>query len=366
MTQPDSLLNRDWQATVEKLGGAAELAVSARQTDAFRRARAIPDAVVLLRLVLAYCLGKGGLRLTAAWAAAVGLADISNVGLLYRLRQCEAWLQHLVGRLLSSRVSAAAQGRLIRLVDATTLPKAARTERCRNGVWRIHSAFDLPHERFGHFALTDEAGGEHLDRAPVIKGEIRIGDSAYVQPDRIAAVLAGGGDVLVRVAWRNGRWLDETGAPFNFIAAFKTARTGRLDGPVWLHRKRADPLPLRLVATRLPPHAREAARQRVRRSAQKSGYSLSADALIAAEWVVLVTSLPRDGFAGADVLALYRLRWRVELAFKRLKSVIGLRPPPSTDQRSARAFILAHLLVILLLEPLVDAFEDSPHWAEAA
>jgi IS4 transposase len=67
-----------------------------------------------------------------------------------------------------------------------------------------------------------------------------------------------------------------------------------------------------------------------------------------------------------DVLALYRLRWRVELAFKRLKSVIRLKGPPGKDPRSARAFILAHLLMILLLEPLVDAFEDSPHWANAA
>ena len=326
----------------------------------------MPDAIVLLRIVLAYCLGEGGLRLTAAWAAAIGLVDISNVALLYRLRQCETWLQHLVGRLLGSRVNAAAQGRLIRIVDATTVPKAARTERCRNGVWRIHSAFDLPHERFGHFELTDETGGEHLDRAPVVEGEIRIGDSAYVQPERIAAVLDGGGDVVVRVAWRNGRWLDRMGAPFDFIAAFRNARAGQLDSPIWLHRKHADPLHLRLVATRLPPHAREAARQRVRRSAQKSGYKLSADALVAAEWVVLVTSLPHSDFSSADVLALYRLRWRVELAFKRLKSVIGLRPPPGADRRSARAFILAHLLMILLLEPLVDAFEDSPHSAEAA
>ena len=29
-----------------------------------------------------------------------------------------------------------------------------------------------------------------------------------------------------------------------------------------------------------------------------------------------------------DVLALYRLRWRIELAFKRLKSLIGLKAPP--------------------------------------
>jgi Transposase DDE domain len=67
------------------------------------------------------------------------------------------------------------------------------------------------------------------------------------------------------------------------------------------------------------------------------------------------------GFTTEDVLDLYRLRWRIELAFKRLKSLIGLKKPPGTDERSAKPWVLAHLLMILLLEPLVDALEDSPH-----
>lgn len=82
--------------------------------------------------------------------------------------------------------------------------------------------------------------------------------------------------------------------------------------------------------------------------------------------MILVTSLTPADFATADVLALYRLRWRIELGFKRLKSLIGLKGPPGADQRSARPHVLAHLLMILLLEPLVDALEDSPPSAKAA
>lgn len=64
--------------------------------------RKVPDAVTLLRLVLAYCLGQWSLRSTAAWAAAAGFADISNVGLLYRLRRCGDWLALLVGHVLAN------------------------------------------------------------------------------------------------------------------------------------------------------------------------------------------------------------------------------------------------------------------------
>lgn len=80
----------------------------------------------------------------------------------------------------------------------------------------------------------------------------------------------------------------------------------------------------------------------------------------------MITSLKPDAFRAADVLALYRLRWRIELGFKRLKSLIGLKAPPGNDERSARAYVLAHLLVILLLEPHISAFEDSPRWAAVA
>lgn len=366
MVNSDSLLTDDWQATVTALGGADFLSATARDSKAFVRSRVIANPVDLLRLVLAYCLGERGLRLTSAWAAAIGLANISNVGLLWRLQRCEGWLAHLVGQTLNRHAPAACQGRLIRLVDATTVPKAARAERCRNGVWRIHSAFDLPSERFGHFEVTEEEGGERLDRIAVVKGEIRIADAAHLQPERIAAVLAEGGDVVVRAAWRNGRWLDADGATFDMIAAFQASQTALIDQPVWLSRRAADPLALRLIALRLPPEAAETARRRARRAAQKKGFTLSDDALIAVGWIVLATSLAAAAFSSKDVLALYRLRWRVELAFKRLKSVIGLKRPPGTDKRSARAFILAHLLMIVLLEPLVDGFEDSPHWAIAA
>ena len=82
--------------------------------------------------------------------------------------------------------------------------------------------------------------------------------------------------------------------------------------------------------------------------------------------MILVTSLPAAEFPAADIFALYRLRWRIELAFKRLKSLIGLKAPPGADERSAKPYLLAHLLAILLLEPLIDEFEDSPRLAQAA
>ena len=343
------------------LGGATTLEQSARDTKAFLRARAIATAVDLLRLILAYCLGDRGLRSTAAWATAIGLANLSNVALLQRLRRCGDWLALLVGEALAAAAPQASRGRLIRIIDATTVPKAGAAAKKGNKLWRIHSAFDLPRERFGHFELTDQHGGETLDRIPVVKGEIRIADRAYLQPDRIALVLEQDADVLIRAGWRNARWLDAEGKPVDLLAEFRKASDcGLIDRPIFIGRKSGKPLALRLVAVKKSGQAAEAARRVARRQARKQGHQVSKGTLAAADWMIMVTSLPPEAFPTADILALYRLRWRIELGFKRLKSLIGLKGPPGADERSARPYVLAHLLIILLLEPLVDELETLP------
>jgi hypothetical protein len=367
-----SLSERDWRGIVDRLGGAAAIESSARHAGAFVRARVIGNAVDLLRLVLAYCLGPGGLRSTTAWASAIGLVDVSNVALLQRLRRCGDWLGALVGQALAAGAPSASRGRLIRVIDATAVPQAAVAARRKNGVWRIHSAFDLPAERFGCFELTDQHGGERLDRIPVEKGEIRIADRAYMQPARIAAVLAAGADVLLRAGWKSVGWLDDPAGPmaggrFDLIGELRRhGERGLIDRPIWVRRAKQPPLGLRLVAIKKTAPAAEAARRTARRQAQKGGHQVDRDTLEAADWVILVTSLAPDVFATTDILLLYRLRWRIELAFKRLKTLIGLSRPPGADPRSARTWVLAHLLMILLLEPLIDEFEDSPHWPAAA
>jgi hypothetical protein len=363
----ESLVNEDWTNVVARLGGAETLNVTARETKAFLRPREITNAVDLLRVILAYCLGERGLRSTAAWATSVGLVDISSVALLYRLRQCGDWLALLVGQVLAAAAPQASRGRMIRIVDATTVPKKGPDARKKNELWRIHSAFDLPQERFGHFELTDQQAGETLDRIPVVAGEIRLADRAYLQPDRMASLIEAGADVVIRAGWKSARWLDGKGDVFDLVAELRKAATrGLIERPIWIKRKRGKPLAMRLVAVRKPAQAIAASRRKAHRDAQRGGHQLSKQTLDAADWVILVTSLKPKDFATADVLALYRLRWRIELAFKRLKSLIGLRGPPGIDERSARPHILAHLLTILLLEPLVDELEDSPRLAAAA
>src|SRR6266705_5911547 len=142
-----TLTSEAWPATVERLGGRRLLEQEGRETGAFRRARELDCAVDCLRLVLAYCLGALGLRLTAARAEALGIASISNVALLKRVRKAVPWLECLVARQLAAaapgeRDIAAAHGRRVRLVDGTTVVTRSVKDKAEGGLWRVREQFD--------------------------------------------------------------------------------------------------------------------------------------------------------------------------------------------------------------------------------
>ena len=188
--------------------------------------------------------------------------------------------------------------------DGTTVPKAGRDAKRQNQLWRVHGAFDLPAEQFGDFVLTDEHGGEQLDRIPVVKGEYPPRRSRLSEPDRIASVLQDGGDVVIRAGWRNACWLDADGQPVDLQAEFRTAVDGLIDRPIWIRRKRGAAVALRLIALRKSDAAAAEARRKARHQARKEGYQLSQEGLAAADWILLVTSLSADAYSTDDVLGI--------------------------------------------------------------
>ena len=88
-------------------------------------------------------------------------------------------------------------------------------------------------------------------------------------------------------------------------------------------------------------------------------------ALVAVAWVVLATALDAVAFTADEALSLHRLPWRVDLAFKRLKTVAALLGPPGRDVHSARAFVPA-LFLMMLLKQENTGFGNYPYCAIAA
>ena len=77
---------------------------------------------------------------------------------------------------------------------------------------------------------------------------------------------------------------------------------------------------------------------------------------------MLGTSLNADTFSPEQILELYRLRWRAEIAFKRLKSIMQLGQLPKTDPESCRAWLYGKMLYALLCHAIVDKGRSFSPW----
>ncbi len=86
MREISDCLDEGWASIQARLSGGRDLTEWARECGAFKRARRIADGDTLLRLALAYGACGKSLRQCSLWAAEQGLADLSDEGLLKRLR----------------------------------------------------------------------------------------------------------------------------------------------------------------------------------------------------------------------------------------------------------------------------------------
>jgi hypothetical protein len=357
-----------WERLVGALEAHADLDEEARAWGAIRRPRKVRTGRQLLRLVLVYALGGLSLRGTAAWAEAAGEASLSDVALLQRLRACGPWLAELVSRLSAAAHPEGAagvsgeDGRRVVAVDATMVASPGGQHK----PYRVlHTAYDVGAQRFVATRMTDRSVAEHLDVGGVAEGEIRLGDRAYGRYRDLSAVTAAGADYVVRLSARFLKLRAEKGEPVDRAALCRRAEAeGTQDVPLFVHGEKKDaPLAARLIVLPLPAQKAEAARKLMRKNARKWGYEATEAALATAGCLMLVTSLPSKDWPTDRVLSLYRRRWQVELAFKRLKSLIGLEQLRATDDGLVSAHIHAVLLTALLIDlhrPSTPEAPDSP------
>jgi hypothetical protein len=79
-----------------------------------------------------------------------------------------------------------------------------------------------------------------------------------------------------------------------------------------------------------------------------------------AEFVVLFTTAPSSRLTAAELFELYRLRWQIELGFKRDKSIAGLDRLPSFRDDTIQSWIAAKMLGVQLARRLAGPGEPFP------
>src|SRR5574341_367260 len=251
----ERLLPQGWQA-------------AAREAGAFRRARYIRDPSTLLRVLLFHAVNDGGLRQSAALLKSAGVASLSQVALLKRLRTSRSWLAGLAAGLCEQlREGPRPQGAArLRVLDSTTVqgPASPGTQ------WRLHYALDLADLQCDWQELTGADGAERLERLPVRPGDVILADRNYLTAAGIAHLSAAAAHAVIRLRWKHPRMVDAKGRVCQALDLARRLPVGKTgDWPVYLPLPDGRRVAGRIVALRLPAPLAQRARRRAQRAASK-------------------------------------------------------------------------------------------------
>lgn len=342
-----SLLPQDWEA-------------QAKATGAVRRLRGASSLGSLLRVLLLH-IGHGcSLRTASVVGKAAGWISMSDVALHKKLALCEAWLHQLcLGLLAESRMSLPAphHGLRMRLVDSTLVQEPGAT----GSPWRVLYSLRVPDWQCDHFRLSPTRGagnGESLKHFVIAPGDCLLADRGFSHLAGLDHVQRHGGHVIVRLNEQNTPLENKDGSPAELLPWLaKLKEPGAVGGlPVWVRTRKggtlAERVPARLCAVRKSVEAATLARRKLHRRAQRQGQELRAVTLEHSAWIVVLTTVATETLADDAVLQWYRVRWQIELAFKRLKSLGDVGHLPKSDERSSRAWVYGKLLIALLTEKM--------------
>lgn len=353
-------ISDDWETLISFLPDGWQREAKAR--GALKRCRQVKDAETLLHILMIHLAQGYSLKETTVRVRAGGLADISSVGIYKRLRVSGEWLRWMADGLLKKQVEIPERpdGRLrVRLVDATTVSEPGST----GSEWRIHYSLQLKPLRCDYFKVTDNHVGETFKLIPIEKGDLIIGDRAYGNARGVAHVVDNGGEALVRMKIISFVLRSADGKRFQLLSRLKKLRVGCVgEWPVLVVGDNGRLIPGRVCALRRSKAATEVELKRIRRSNARHGCAPGHKAVEAAKYMCVFTTVDQSLLSATEVMDLYRARWQVELAFKRLKSLLNFGHLPKHDEESAKAWLFGKLLVGLLAETIIETANSISPW----
>jgi hypothetical protein len=338
----------------------------AAESGAIERLRGFSSAEALLRTLLLHIANGFSLRETAVQAKLAHLANVSDVALLKRLRNSEEWLRRLCVDLLRENgiaLTTDASVRRLRIVDGTIVKEPGKT----GSQWRILYSLHLPALNCDFFeigATEGEGTGESFRRLPIGPQELVLGDAGYWSTAGIEFVRSRKADVLVRVNPQSFVAYGPQGRRVGLLSRLRTIRQAGEIGE-WKVVLRGEDASVegRVCVIRKSEHSIQQAHRRLHRKASKKQTALKPETLEYAKYVIVFTTLEAE--SAGDVLECYRLRWQIELAFKRMKTLAQLGHLPKHDDRSARAWLYGKLLIALLTQKLIRVGRDISPWGYA-
>lgn len=325
------------------------------QTGALKGLRKDKSPASLLRTMLIHCACGYSLRETAVRAKLANLADMSDVALFKRLKKCGPWFQAMCQTLLQERGAqiASTSGMKFKVFDATHVKEPGQT----GSQWRVHYSINLPSLDCDYFSISLTRGkgaSESLCNFPVTQGEHILADRGYCKGTGLDYIAQRNAYVTIRLRPSGVHLVDLQGEKFDLSQEIVHIKQAGQIGEWAVGVKIVDTDRVvygRICAMLKTDDDAAKARKRSQFKANKDGHRIRAETLLYANYIILFTTFD-EKHSSSDILRYYRLRWQIELVFKRFKQIANFGHLPKHDDESSKAWLYGKLFVALLIEKL--------------
>lgn len=335
----------------------------ARQLGAVTRLRKFGSVSDLLRLLLIHLADGCSMREATVRAKQGGIVDISDVAFLKRLRVSSEWFRWMSLELLKRRGIKLEPPKWIKAYNVRSVDASVICEPGATGTdWRLHYCIQLFGLQCDQFILSKQNLGESFVNFDIRKNDLIIGDRAYGRPTGLWYVKNSGGYFIARIKNKAFTIYGRNNRELNLLEKLKGLSIGEtIDLNIKANTKECPDFKMRLCAIRKSDEEATKSMKKAEKEHRKKQRMVNEETIELHRYVILVTSLPKR-ISAFKVLELYRVRWQIEIAFKRLKSILGLGHLPKKDEESCKAWLHGKIFVALLAQSIVDEGHFFSPW----
>jgi hypothetical protein len=207
---------------------------------------------------------------------------------------------------------------------------------------RIQALYELISRRLIGFSIdpyskNDLSAAPELDLQP---GDLVLRDRGYLTFDEVRRHRAAGADCIYRHKTGMHYLAPETLAPIDLPAMLR--QHGALDMEVLLNNP--DRTRVRMIAAPIDQESANVRRMKARKDTK--GHNPSHAVLELMDWSIFITTIPAAEADFERILAIYGLRWRIEIIFKAWKSHMNFHRLHRVSKRQMSILLKARLLLI--------------------
>jgi hypothetical protein len=289
------------------------------------------------------------------------IGKISDVAFMKRLAKCGNWFKWILSRILPGDVVEYQKPKGLEkytfvALDASDIVEKGRSKR----IWRLHYAIDIFTMTSLEHKITDEKSGESLTNFSIKPNYLIFGDRAYGTKTGIEYCLEQGGDFILRIKNKPFKLYDKEKKEIKLLEILeKATETETVETTVYMENSKKELIPLRLCGIKKSGESIEKSTKKRQRNECRRQMKYSEETKKTHEYIFVVTSLSNEVTA-YEILELYRLRWQIELLFKRLKSIMNLGDLPKRTDNGVIAWLHGKLIVAILLEKLLGEMDFFP------